>query len=106
MPNVDIEFQERAQDRLALFIKKTAKGIEQGYDAGNCTPESEAFWTLYPKTELSPGWRLLRIEIELEGLTEREIGAAVRRVGTEPEGVIEVFGKKVGYWRQSTDIPS
>lgn len=106
MPIVDIEFQERARERLGLFIERAAQDIAEGYGAGNCTPESEAFWTLYPVVDVSEGWCLLRIEIEGESLSDREIGIAVRKVGTAPKGEIEIFGKKVGRWHSPTDLPT
>lgn len=106
MTTVDIEFQECARERLLLFIEETAKSIEEGYGAGNCTPESEAFWALYPKKDISAGWCLLRIEIEGEGLTDREIGAAVRKVGTDPEGEIMAFGRAIGRWYVPADLPA
>lgn len=105
MITVDIEYQVNAQDSLAHFLKKTARSIEKGYGAGNCTPESEAFWTLYPKTSLSAGWRLIRIELDADDLTKHEIGTAVRKVGPQDEGEIVVFGQKVGRWYHPTDLP-
>ena len=105
MPIIDIEFQEQARERLALFISLTAEAIENGYGAGNCTPESEAFWTFHPHEDVSAGWCILRIEITGDGLSDHEIGAAVRRVGTTPDGEITAFGATVGRWRRMTDLP-
>ena len=105
MKTCNIEFHEHARERLALFIKNTAEGIEEGYGAGNCTPESVAFWTLHPNTDVSDGWCLLRIEIGGDDLTDHEIAAAVRKVGTEPEGKSWIFGRNVIRWSQLADIP-
>lgn len=105
MTTVDIKFDQREEADLPLFIKTTAEDIEEGFGAGTCTPESYAFWTLYPITQLDAGWALLRIELEGDSLSDGEIGSAVRKVGTEPEGEIECFGQKVGRWRRLSDIP-
>lgn len=105
MPIVDIEFQEQARERLALFIRLTAEAIENGYGAGNCTPESEAFWAFHRHEDVSAGWCILRIEVDGVALSDHEIGAAIRKVGTTPTGEIEAFGATVGRWRQMTDLP-
>jgi len=105
MTIVDIEFQERAQERLALFITRTAEAIEEGYGAGNCTSQSEAFWTLNAQDDVSAGWCILRIEITGDDLSDHEIGAAVRQVGTTAGGEIKAFGTTVGRWCRMIDLP-
>jgi hypothetical protein len=106
MTIVDIEYQTIASSRLPIFIKKTARSISDGYGAGNCTPESEAFWSLYTKTSLKEGWSLLRIELDGDNLSKHEISAAVRKVTQDPEGDITIFGRRVGRWCHPTSLLS
>jgi len=94
---VDIEVIESEMYRLAEFIDTTANSIAEGYGAGNCTPESCAFWSLYAKQQ-EPGWSLLHIELYGDSLDELEIAGAVKKVTIEPEGNIDMFGNIVGRW--------
>lgn len=99
MTDVYLEMQTSVQHRQQEFVERTATGITEGYGAGNCSSESVAFWMLNTKVQAQPGWVVLRIELDGDDMTDRDIAAAVSKVTDAPAGEIQLMGRVLGRWQ-------
>jgi hypothetical protein len=95
---VGLEIEHGHEADFDEFIGHVACGIRENYGAGNCTPDSVAFWTMgyLPKTK--PTWMRVVIEIDGDDLSEYDIAAAVSKVRDADSGDIVIFDHVVGRW--------
>jgi hypothetical protein len=98
MKKFQLEIQTSHRQALPEFIQEMAKAIQEGYGAGNCTCESVAFWTSTHRYEITPKTFIVSIEFDDDTLSDSEYSAGIRKVTSDPEGDIVIFGTTVGRW--------
>ena len=95
---VGLEIEHGHEVHFDEFIEHAAQGIREHYGAGNCTPDSVAFWTLGYLPTNKPTWMKVVIEIDGDNLSDYDIAAAVSKVKDANSGEIVILDHVVGRW--------